>query len=67
MCSDEFEDIRFVEALLLLMDLLCETLPEELLLTDKQLQFLDAFFEQIHYYLNKMLLVWRFFRVWKLS
>ncbi|MFD2511562.1 hypothetical protein ACFSUR_25465 [Halalkalibacter alkalisediminis] len=48
------EDIRFIESLLLLIENLSETLSEELLITDEQIQMiLDAFFEQLSSYLKK--------------
>jgi hypothetical protein len=54
LCCDEMEDIRFIEALLLLIELLCETLSKELLITDEQIQkILDTFFEQIPLFLKK--------------
>jgi hypothetical protein len=54
LCCDEIEDIRFIESLLLLIELLCETLSKELLITEEQIQkFLDTFFEKIPHYLKK--------------
>ncbi|MFC0562378.1 hypothetical protein ACFFH4_26475 [Halalkalibacter alkalisediminis] len=54
MCCDKLEDIRFIESLLLLIENLSETLSEELLITDEQIQMiLDAFFEQLSSYLKK--------------
>lgn len=53
LCCDEIEDIRFAEAILLIMDLFVSTLGKELLLSEEQVQqFLDAFFEQLPTFLK---------------
>lgn len=56
LCCDEIEDIRFAEAILLIMELFASTLSKEFLLSEEQVQqFLDAFFEQLPAFLKSSL------------
>ena len=56
LCCDEIEDIRFAEAILLIIDLFASTLSKEFLLTEEQVQqFLDTFFEQLPVFLKNLL------------
>ncbi|MDN4606165.1 hypothetical protein P5G49_01560 [Sporosarcina sp. F6_3S_P_2] len=57
-CCDEFEDIRFAEALLMFMEILGTMLAEEAILTDEQIApFIDRFFNKLPEYLKKSLLL----------
>ena len=56
-CCDEVEDIRFTEALLMILELLGSMLAEDFLLDDEQIQqFLDRFFNNLPNFLRKSLL-----------
>jgi hypothetical protein len=56
LCCDEIEDIRFAEAILIIMELFATTLSKEFLLSEEQVQqFLDAFFEQLPAFLKSSL------------
>ena len=56
LCCDELEDMKYTEALLILLDLFCDTMSSELLLTDEKIeQFLDTFFNQLPVFLKKRL------------
>lgn len=58
LCCDEVEDIRFAEALLMILELLGTMLAEDLLLTDDQIHpFLDKFFNKLPDFLRKPLLL----------
>jgi len=53
LCCDEIEDIRFAEAVLLIMELFASTLNKQFLLSEEQIQqFLDTFFEQLPAFLK---------------
>jgi hypothetical protein len=56
-CCDEIEDIRFAEALLVILETLGSVLAEDFLLTDEQInQFLDHFFNKLPNFLREPLL-----------
>jgi len=56
-CCDEIEDIRFAEALLVMLEILGSMLAEDYLLTDEQIQqFLDNFFNKLPDFLRKPIL-----------
>ena len=57
MCCDEVEDLRFSEAILMILEVLGSMLAEELLFTDEQIQpFLDRLFDNLPAFLQKPLL-----------
>nr|WP_246516421.1 hypothetical protein [Salicibibacter cibarius] len=57
MCCDEVEDLRFSEALLMILEVLGSMLTEEYILTDEQVQpFLDRLFDNLPDFLRKPLL-----------
>lgn len=57
MCCDEVEDIRFSEAILIILECLGTLLEEEYILTDDQIQpFLDRLFDNLPEFLRKPLL-----------
>ncbi|QQK76108.1 transposase [Salicibibacter cibarius] len=57
MCCDEVEDLRFSEAILMILEVLGSMLAEEHLLTDEQIQpFLDRLFDNLPDFLRKPLL-----------
>lgn len=56
-CCDEVEDLRFSEAILMILECLGEILAEEYILTDGQIQpFLDRFFNHLPGFLRQPLL-----------
>ncbi len=53
LCCDEIEDIRYAEAVLLIMELFASTMNKQFLLSEEQIQqFLDAFVEQLPSFLK---------------
>lgn len=57
LCCDEMEDIRFAEALMIILDIFGSTMVEECLLTDEQInKFFDRFFSKLPDFLRDSLL-----------
>ncbi len=57
LCCDEMEDIRFAQALMLIIDLLKSTLSQEPVLSEENVQsIIDELFNQLPQFLKKAFL-----------